>query len=279
MKWQIILGTFSVAALVGVLAFVAVGETRRMAEFTAAYQARQIETGASLFENSCRPCHGPQGKGIEGVAPALNAVDLFNGDRLKRIGYTGTVQDYIRGTIMAGRPVPSQGANYPQRMPTWGQRFGGPLRDDEIDSLVAFIMNWKDRALAEGQPPSTPAVLPGAVGTDITISLPAGDAANGQKLIEGPLGCVGCHILSATGPAWKPAPGSPGIGERASSRITQSDYTGSAKTPEQYLVESILIPRAFVVSGYENGIMPENYGERLTAQDLADIVAYLQSLR
>src|SRR3972149_11726207 len=133
MKWQIALGTLSVVATVIVLAIVAAGEPRRMAGFTTSYQARQIETGALIFENSCRPCHGPQGQGIEGVAPAINAADLFDGSRLAKIGYGGTLPDYVRGVIAAGRPVPSVGTTYPQRMPTWGAAFGGPLRDDQVD--------------------------------------------------------------------------------------------------------------------------------------------------
>lgn len=278
MKWQIALGALSVAATVIVMAIVGVGEPRRMADFTTSYQARQIETGALLFENNCRPCHGPQGKGIEGVAPAINAADLFNGNRLKAIGYAGTVQDYVRATISSGRPVPSAGTNYPQRMPTWSQDFGGPLRDDQVNSLVAYVMNWQDRALQEAAGP-TPAPMTNAMGTDMTTALPPGDAERGKTLTEGDLGCVGCHILAATGPAWLPSGDTPGIGDRAGVRYTQADYTGHATSAEQYLLESIVIPNAYVVSGFEANIMPGNYGGRLTVQDAADIIAYLQSIR
>jgi cytochrome c len=278
MKWQIALGALAVAATIVVLAVVGAGEPRRMANFTISYNARQIETGALIFENNCRPCHGPQGKGIEGVAPAINAADLFNGERLKAIGFAGTVQDYVRATISSGRPVPSEGTNYPQRMPTWSQDFGGPLRDDQINSLVAYIMNWKDRALQEAAGP-TPTPMANAMGTDMTIPLPPGDADRGKSLTEGDLGCVGCHILSATGPAWLPSGDTPGIGARAETRFTESDYAGHATTAQQYLLESIVTPNAFVVSGFEPNIMPGNYGERLTVQDAADIIAYLQSIR
>ncbi len=278
MKWQIALGALAVAATIIVLAVVGVGEPRRMANFTTSYDARQIETGALIFENNCRPCHGPQGKGIEGVAPAINAADLFNGDRLKAIDFAGTVQDYVRATISSGRPVPSEGTNYPQRMPTWSQDFGGPLRDDQINSLVAYIMNWQDRALQDAAGP-TPTPMANAMGTDVTVPLPPGDADRGKALTEGNLGCVGCHILAATGPAWLPSGDTPGIGDRAAMRIEQPEYTGKATSAEQYLLESIVMPNAFVVPGYEPNIMPGNYGERLTIQDAADLIAYLQTLR
>jgi len=278
MKWQIALGTLTVLATLIVLAIVGVGEPKRMAEFTTSYNARQIETGGLIFENNCRSCHGPQGKGIEGVAPAINAADLFNGNRLKAIGYAGAVEDYVRATISSGRPVPSQGTSYPQRMPTWAQRFGGPLRDDQIDSLVAYVMNWQDRALQEAAK-VTPTPLGEVVGTDITIPLPAGNADQGKALTESNLGCVGCHILAATGPAWLPSGDTPGIGDRAASRIGQADYTGQATTAEQYLLESIVSPDAHVVEGYAAGIMPANYGARITPQEAADMIAYLLSLR
>jgi len=277
MKWRILLGTLAIASVVGLLAFVALGERERMAGFTQSYHARQIEVGAALFENNCRTCHAPQGTGIEGVAPAINAADLFNGQRLTAIGYSGTVEDYVRGVIAAGRPIPSSGTNYPNRMPTWSQRYGGPLREDQVDSLVAYIMNWDEQAPGGAQP--TAAVPSGDLaGTDISAALPQGEAESGQALAE-TLGCAGCHLLSTVGPAWRAEGSQRGIGDRAAERILQADYTGQAASAEQYLFESIVNADAFVIPGFEPGIMPANYGQRLGKQDLADLIAYLLSLR
>lgn len=277
MKWHIVIGSLGVVILFGLLVYVGTGEQERMVSFTRSYQSRQIEVGAALYENNCRPCHGPQGKGIEGVAPSINTADLYSGQRLEAIGFSGTVEDYVAGVIAAGRPVPSEGTSYPQRMPTWGQRFGGPLRDDQVNSLVIFIMNWQDRALAEGGPPAIP---PGeVVGTDITIQLPTGDPQTGRTLSAGSLGCAGCHELAAVGPAWAPSGDAAGIGERADTRFTQESYTGQATSAEQYLIEAVVLPNAYVVDGYEANVMPANYGQRLTVQELADLVAYMLSLR
>jgi mono/diheme cytochrome c family protein len=279
MKWQIAAGLFLVLGLIVLTLGLALSEMPRMEVFKTSNDARAVESGAALFENNCRPCHGPQGKGVEGVAPAINAADLYDGSRLAAIGWTGTTEDYVRNVIAAGRPVPSAGTNYPQRMPTWSQRYGGPLRDDQVDSLVAFVMNWQDRALAEGGGAAPPTVVEGAVGTDITVSLPEGDARRGQQLAEGGLGCSGCHVLADVGPVWLPTADQPGIGARAESRFAQDDYTGQATDAQQYLVESIVQTNAFVVSGYQPNIMPQNYGARLTAQDLADLLAHLNTLR
>lgn len=276
MKGQIALGLLALLALIGVMVAVTLGEQNRMSEFTRAYEARAIETGASLFEDNCRPCHGPQGKGIEGVAPAINAADLFDGSRLAKIGYGGTLPDYVRGVIAAGRPVPSAGTNYPQRMPTWGAAYGGPLRDDQVDALAAFVLNWEDRALggAGAQPSTGP-----NVGTDVSASLPPGDAGRGKSLAEGPLGCASCHILTAVGPKWAAEGAEPGIGARAEDRFQAPGYTGSATSAEQYLLESIVLPNAYVVEGFQADLMPQNFGDRLSAQDAADLIAYMLSLR
>jgi mono/diheme cytochrome c family protein len=278
MKWYIALGTASVLLTVVVTGFLGLTEPARMSDFAQAFHARQIENGAALFENNCRTCHGPQGRGIDGVAPALNTAALFNGSRLEQIGYAGSVESYVRGTIAAGRPVPSQGTNYPQRMPTWSQEFGGPMRDDEIESLVAFVMNWEEDALARAEP--TPAAPAGEmVGTDINIELPQGDPENGRALAEGSLGCTACHILSNTGPPWEAQGDALAVGARAAQRMHQDNYTGEATTAEQYLVESILRTNAHVVEGYQPGVMPPDYGSRLTVQQLADLVAYLMTMR
>jgi mono/diheme cytochrome c family protein len=275
MTTRVIAGTFFIVATAILLVYVAVNEPTRMTEFSAAYNARQIEAGAALFESNCIGCHGPQGQGIPGVAPTLNHQALFDGTRLKEIGYAGTVADFIRGTISGGRPIPSAGTNYPQRMPTWSQDYGGPLRDDQVDSLVAFVMNWASTAPADATAtPSGP-----TVGDDINTPLPTGNADHGKTLTES-LGCTGCHITAAVGPGWLATadPNGQGVGTRAEARYKSADYTGHATSAEQYLHESIVRPGDFLVPGF-NDLMPKTYGSTLTAQDLADIIAYLETLK
>ena len=280
MKWHIALGTVAAIVLVGVLAFVAINETTRMQSFTHAYDSRSIEVGAALFENNCRTCHGPQGEGIPGVAPSINAADLFNGERLAAVGFSGTLADYLEGAIAYGRPVPSAGASYPQRMPTWGQEFGGPLRQDQIDGLVAYILNWEDRALAAGGEGQVTVGEGEVIGVDISLNLPEGDAAAGATLAQSAqAGCSACHELAAVGPPWAGATDQPGIGARADQRIAQSDYSGGAETAGQYLLESIVNPNNYMVEGYAVGLMPGDYGDRLTTQQVADLIAYMLTLR
>ncbi len=104
----------------------------------------------------------------------------------------------------------------------------------------------------------------------VPTPLPAGDVARGEALFTSPIGslpeCASCHSLDGargTGPSLL------GYGAAAGSRRR-------GMSAEEYTVASILQPGAFVTSGYSN-IMPSNYGQHLSDQDLADLVAYVLS--
>ncbi len=137
----------------------------------------------------------------------------------------------------------------------------------------------------------TPTPLPGPTATpgpspdEAVAQLPAGDAANGEALVT-KTGCVACHVASApdavlAGPAWMAASSKDGkgISVHATERYTASDYQGKATSPEAYLYESITNPGAYVVPGFANGVMPGTYAGSLTEQDLADIIAYLKTVK
>ena len=283
MTWRTAVGTLAVVLTSIVTAFWLINEPARMAEAAEGFEGRSIEAGADIFENNCTRCHGPQGQGLPGLAPGLNIPEMFDGARLAEVGWAGSLHDFVYATIAGGRPVPSAGTTYPQRMPTWSQEFGGPLRIDQVRDLTNFVLNW-GLAYEQGVNPTVPevATIPvESVGTDLyTPELPSGDAAAGEELTT-TLGCVACHIQTDVGPAWL-AEGNPngqGIGTRAATRIEASDYTGTATTAEQYLRESIVLPDAFVVDSYPPSTMVMTYGETLSKQDLANLIAHLMTLK
>lgn len=276
MKWYLIVGMGATVGAAVLLAVMGLSEPQRMESFTRSYDSRRIEEGAAIFDNSCDRCHGIQGEGVPGLAPALNAPELFDGTRLQAVGYGGSLEDYLLSVVASGRPVPSEGTNYPERMPTWSEEFGGPLRRDQVENVVVFIMNWEERALAGAEP--TPPVG-GMMGQDFAVQLPEGDAESGRALAEGALGCSACHILAEVGPPWAVSDGQPGLAARAESRIEQPDYQGGAATAEQYLVESVVRPSVHIVEGYEDVPMPTDFGQRITLQDMADLLAYMLTFR
>ncbi len=98
--------------------------------------------------------------------------------------------------------------------------------------------------------------------------LPAGDATRGEQIFRAQP-CQTCHADLSIGPAFQ---GDPPLGARAGTR--RSGYPA-----EVYLYESIVQPNAYIVPGFKRDIMPAEYGEALTDQELADLVAYLLTMK
>jgi len=230
---------------------------------------------------------GAIAKGYDPAAPS----------RLGMLGWGGTLEGFVHTTLISGRPVSS--SYWPNPMAAWSQTAGGPLRDDQLLDLTRYILNWDkgenwtmEDLLAVNQFAVRP-VRPGAgsanpdfeaVGTDVTAILTAladvpGDPQRGQTLYSGttpaesgqPLPCAGCHN---TGGAVAPA--LEGMWTRIQNERLQ-DPALAGYTAEQYLVDSIVLPNDYVVANFAAGVMPANFGEILSLQDLADLVAYLES--
>jgi mono/diheme cytochrome c family protein len=275
---QILLGALMVLIISVMMLVYGLNEEQRMEEAAQAQHARAIEQGATLFEAQCSRCHGTQGLGIPGLCPPLNDRYFFD-QRLTDVGWSGTLEDYIVATASSGRLASTRPQTYPGEgtpaMPAFSEHYGGPLRDDQIRNLAAFIMNWEETATLV----ATPEVPQGpVVGTDITKELPEGDAAAGEALTAS-LGCTACHITTPTGPAWLPSGEIPGIGERAAAEFNLPEYTGEAASAEQYLFESIVDPNVYLAPGFASGLMPQTYATTLTDQNMADLIAYLLSLK
>lgn len=115
--------------------------------------------------------------------------------------------------------------------------------------------------LADLAPEQVTAGLP----DDVAAALASADPANGEQQALA-RGCVGCHALdpnvTMTGPTWH------NVGDTAVSRVP-------GESPAFYLYHSITNPNLFVVPNYPSNIMPANYSEQLSTQELADLIAYL----
>lgn len=203
-------------------------------------------------------------------------------DRLEALNWGGTLDQFVHTTLIHGRPTSI--SYWPNPMVSWAQEGGGPLRDDQISDLVNYITNWDrewtlDDLLAVNQFARVPgesgaAAIENPVGTDVAAILTeleavAGDPNNGQVLY-GAQACASCHSVEATAPLTETTWPALLSGERL------SDPALAGYTPEQYLVESIVQPHAYLVSPY-GPVMPTYFGERLDIQMLADIIAYLES--
>jgi len=102
-----------------------------------------------------------------------------------------------------------------------------------------------------------------------------GDAARGDDIFhhgvnEAPP-CSTCHQVVSGAFGFSLGPNLAGVAERAASRI-------AGLSAEAYLHQSILEPHAYVVSGYRD-IMYPDFALHLSEQEVADLIAYLVTLR
>lgn len=217
--------------------------------------------------------------------------------RLNQANWLSTQDTYITTTLIHGRPQNAGlwGGNI---MAPWSTRGGGPMRDDQIADIVAYVMNWDkgsewtlEDALAVNQFAQVPGAGGGGdvtgdpVGTDVDAIVAqltggevVGDPTRGETIYNNRgfsqlgerLGCSGCHVGGVQGPStdeqWENIP---------AQRLTLPQFAGY--TMEKYLVESIVNPSAYIVPGYEGVMMPQNFGERMSIQDMADIIQYIHS--
>ncbi len=92
--------------------------------------AAAVARGQADYQVYCAVCHGEQGEGY--------AAD--NANALAHPAFLAVATDeFLRSAIIRGRPGTPMSA--------WGVEWGGPLADDAVDDMVAYL-----RAYAQGPP-------------------------------------------------------------------------------------------------------------------------------
>jgi len=81
--------------------------------------------------------------------------------------------------------------------------------------------------------------------------------------------CANCH--STTPETIIVGPSLAGVALRAGDRIQGMDA-------EAYIRNSILDPRAYIVEGFPKNLMPTNFGEEFSQEEIDALVAYLFTL-
>lgn len=174
------------------------------------------------------------------------------------------------------------------------------MTDEEIADLVSFL-DWVSKVDNQGWPPrpilvtgagialaSAPAGGgAGAVAATAPGSAPAGVEKSPIALGEivfrtSTPGCAACHSL--VDGAQMAGPSLAGVATRAQETIASADYKGQAKSPADYLRESIVLPSAHAVAGAmysASGVsfMPATYGKDLSPEQITHLVAYLATFK
>jgi mono/diheme cytochrome c family protein len=277
MQVKVAIGTVAFMLAMIILGVVALFEPARLEKTTEAYAGRQIEKGARIFNDNCSTCHGADGKAqscvdaagaeIACVGLPLNSSALLCGDpseRMTQIGWKASKDALIRQTVSAGRP--------PTLMPTWSQKYGGPMEDYQIDEVVSYVLNWAADPALCGEGAAVQAVQWPESWTD----LPPGDAAAGKDAFQANA-CFACHG-QPDGSA--PAVVGPNLSNIANDAATRIDGVEA----QQYIYQSILDPNAFIAPECPNGPcnspsqMRLDFGNVLSEQNMADLIAYYMTL-
>lgn len=262
---EILLGVILVSVTTVIIVIYGFNEQDRMAHEVERQQGKAIEVGAGLFENNCSGCHGLKGEGITGLCPPLNDGAFFT-TRMKEVGWSGTLEDYIISVVSSGRAASTRPDQYAGQgnpaMPAWSESYGGPLREDQITSIAQFILNWESTALDE------------YVLEELATPTPSPEeeldpVARGKRVYLD-TGCGGCHAIDGLS-AGNVGPNQTNIATVAATRIP-------GMSAEDYIHESIVDPSAYVVDGYPDNVMPKNYSELLSSDQISDLVTFLLSL-
>ena len=212
--------------------------------------------------------------------------------RIDNLEWEGTFHSFVFSSVSSGRPVSISYWGGNQQMPAWSNASGGPLRDDEINDLANFVANYgREWTMADLLAVNQFALEPGlggpsadveTIGDDVDAALVAianltGDAARGEALYLGEtstealvvLGCASCHQAGN-------APETQGTWTRIlEQRLSEPQF--GAYSPERYFAESVLRPTAYGAPGSWAVVMPTGFPNQLTAQDMADLLAFVQT--
>ena len=244
-----------------VLAMLASGSHLFAQDHSGVYPEMDVQNGALLYGANCAQCHGATGDGIPGVDLKAGIRRAATDQELARLITTG-----IQGTAMPAT------------------RFGNP----EATAVVAYLRSMRDF--------NAPAVM-------------VGDAARGHALFSGKAGCTACHRVELSGS--RAAPDLTDIGgTRAADALWRSlldptsamrpinrpvkivtkdgrTINGRRLNEDTYSVQIIddheqlmsLLKsdlREFTV--LKTSSMP-SYKDKLTQQEIADVVSYLVLLK
>lgn len=123
------------------LGYIWVREHYVLADRTARFNGVLLARGAADYEQYCANCHGLVGEGGANFgAPQLNNLPNTLKDQGRLDGVTGilakygTIRNFVEATITSGVKGTA--------MPRWSSRLGGPLRDDQIENIAAYIEDW-----------------------------------------------------------------------------------------------------------------------------------------
>src|SRR5262249_52488207 len=218
--------------------------------------AQLVKAGEEIFhtKGTCEICHRIGQKGTR--APDLAGV----GARAAKTQPGMSAKAYIIESLLPPGNYLVEG--YPNIMPMVDKPPIG-LNRSELWALTAFLESQGGTVdvVLNDIPASAGAAAAG--GAPAEVKLP-GDAKAGEALFQGKAGCIACHKAGKIGAS----PVGPDLSQIA-----------KIQTPD-YIMKKILDPKGMgTVSGFPAGVMPQTFGQVLTAKEYMDVVAFVLTLK
>jgi putative heme-binding domain-containing protein len=225
----------------------------------------EIERGGQLYLAGCATCHGPDGDGLAGANLTTGTFRRATTDQ----ELINIIRNGIPGTAMPPNNLPEAQAGL----------------------IVAYLRS-----------------LPGSIASSKTTGL-RGDSVNGKAIYEGKGGCVSCHRIQGNGGFLGPELSSVGLTRRSieleraltdphadirtgtrTATIVNKDGTtivGRLLNQDTYTVQ-LIDAKGKLWSFHKDAVrkweipdrsaMP-SFADKLTTQELADVVSYLGTLK
>src|SRR5688500_8796396 len=220
--------------------------------------AQLIKAGEEIYKTkgTCEICHRIGQKGTR--APDLGGV----GARAAKAKPGMTAKAYLLESLVNPNAHIVEG--YPPIMPAVDKP-PIALNRSELWALTAFLesLGGNVDVTLNDIPATAGAAAAGGGGAAAAVKLP-GDAKAGEQVFVGKGTCIACHKAGKVGAS----PVGP-------------DLTQIAKiqTPD-YIMAKILDPAGMgVVANYPKGVMPQDFGTRLTSKEYMDLMAFMLTLK
>ena len=220
--------------------------------------AQLVKAGEEIYhtKGTCEICHRIGQKGTR--APDLAGV----GARAGKTKPGMDAKQYIIESLLHPQAYVVEG--YPPIMPAIDKPPIG-LNRSELWALTAFLESQGGTVdvKLDDIPQSAGPQAGGGAAAPAEVKLP-GDAKAGEALFQGKAGCIACHKAGKIGAS----PVGPDL-----SQISK------IQTPD-YIMKKILDPKGMgTVAGFPPGVMPQTFGQTLTAKEYVDVVAFLLTLK
>jgi mono/diheme cytochrome c family protein len=219
--------------------------------------AQLVKAGEEIYKTkgTCEICHriGQQGT----RAPDLAGV----GARAAKRKPGMSAKAYIIESLISPTAYIVEG--YPPIMPAVDKPPIG-LNRSELWALTAFLESLGGTVdVALNDIPASAGASAGGGGAAAEVKIP-GDPKAGEGVFQGKGGCIACHKAGKIGAS----PVGPDLSQIA-----------KIQTPD-YIMKKILDPKGMgTVAGFPPGVMPQTFGQALTAKEYTDVVAFLLTLK